>query len=39
VSYLDEINDSQREAWCRVVDAFDEGSQQYRQLALFAAGP
>jgi hypothetical protein len=26
-------------AWCRVVDAFDEGSQQHRQLALFAAGP
>jgi transposase len=38
VLYLGEINDSQREAWCRVVDAFDEGSQQHRQLALFAAG-
>src|SRR6201982_1222579 len=38
VLYLGEINDSQREAWCRVVDAFDEGSQQHRQLALFPAG-
>jgi hypothetical protein len=24
VLYLGEINDSQREAWCRVVEAFDE---------------
>ena len=38
VLYLGEINDSQREAWCRVIDAFDEGSQQHRQLALFPAG-
>src|ERR1700759_593942 len=38
VLYLGEINDSQREAWCRIVDAFDEGSQQHRQLALFPAG-
>ena len=38
VLYLGEINDSQREAWCRVVDALDEGSQQHRQLALFPAG-
>jgi hypothetical protein len=37
VLYLGEINDSQREAWCLVVDAFDEGSQQHRQLALFPA--
>jgi transposase len=37
VLYLGEINDSQREAWCRVIDAFDEGSQQRRQLALFPA--
>src|SRR6267154_903824 len=38
VLYLGEINDSQREAWCRVIDAFDEQSQQHRQLALFTAG-
>lgn len=37
VLYLGEINDSQREAWCRIVDAFDEGSQGRTQLALFPA--
>jgi len=37
VLYLGEINDSQREAWCRVVDAFDEEAQQQTQLALFPA--
>jgi transposase len=35
--YLGEINDSQREAWCRVIEAFDEQSQQRTQLALFPA--
>ena len=37
VLYLGEINDSQREAWCRVIDAFDEGTQRSTQLALFPA--
>jgi Transposase DDE domain len=37
VLYLGEINDSQREAWCRVIEGFDEESQQARQLALFPA--
>jgi transposase len=37
VLYLGEINDSQHEAWCRVIDAFDEEAQQSRQLALFPA--
>jgi transposase len=37
VLYLGEINDSQREAWCRVIEAFDEESQSHRQLALFPA--
>ncbi len=37
VLYLGEINDSQREAWCRVIEAFDEEAQQRRQLALFPA--
>ena len=37
VLYLGEINESQREAWCRVIEAFDEQSQQRTQLALFPA--
>jgi transposase len=37
VLYLGEINDGQREAWCRVIEAFDETTQQRRQLALFPA--
>jgi hypothetical protein len=37
VLYLGEINDSQREAWCRVIEAFDEEAQQRTQLALFPA--
>jgi transposase len=37
VLYLGEINDSQHEAWCRVIEAFDEGSGRHRQLALFPA--
>lgn len=35
VLYLGEINDQQREAWCRVIEAFDEDTQSHRQLALF----
>jgi transposase len=37
VLYLGEVNDSQREAWCRVIEALDEEDQKYRQLALFPA--
>lgn len=37
VLYLGEINDSQHEAWCRVIEAFDEERQSRRQLALFPA--
>src|SRR5579862_6111124 len=37
VLYLGEINGSQHEAWCRLIEAFDEGAQQPTQLALFAA--
>jgi hypothetical protein len=37
VLYLGEINDSQQQAWCRVIEAFDEKSQQTTQLALFPA--
>jgi len=37
VLYLGEINDGQREAWCQLIEAFDEESQRHRQLALFPA--
>jgi hypothetical protein len=37
VLYLGEINDSQHAAWCHVIEAFDERSGRYRQLALFPA--
>src|ERR1700751_3955984 len=37
VLYLGEINDGQREAWSRAIEAFDEGAGRYRQLALFPA--
>jgi len=37
VLYLGEINDGQRETWCRVIEAFDEQSQQRTQLTLFPA--
>ena len=37
VLYLGEINDSQHEAWCRVIEAFDENGGRHRQLALFPA--
>ena len=37
VLYLGEINDSQREAWCRLIEAFDEDAGRHKQLALFPA--
>jgi transposase len=37
VLYLGEINDSQHEAWCHLIEAFDEDSRRHRQLALFPA--
>src|SRR3954453_16403294 len=37
VLYLGEINDGQHAAWCRVIEGFDEGARQHRQLALFPA--
>ncbi|HEY7300001.1 MAG TPA: IS1634 family transposase, partial [Xanthobacteraceae bacterium] len=37
VLYLGEINDGQRQAWCHLIEAFDEGAQRHRQLALFPA--
>jgi transposase len=35
VLYLGEINDSQRAAWCQTIEAFDEGGQSGKQIALF----
>jgi transposase len=35
VLYLGEINDTQKAAWCQTIEAFDEGSRQARQIALF----
>lgn len=35
VLYLGEINDDQKAAWCRTIEAFDEGGRQARQIALF----
>jgi transposase len=37
VLYLGEINDSQKQEWCRVIEGFDEQSQQRTQMALFPA--
>jgi transposase len=38
VLYLGEINDSQREAWIRAIDVFDEDHGGLEQLKLFADG-
>jgi len=35
VLYLGEINDSQKEAWRKTLDVFDENSQRYRPMSLF----
>jgi hypothetical protein len=35
VLHLSEINISQCTAWCQTIEAFDEDSQQARQIALF----
>ena len=37
VFYLGEINDSQKEAWLRCIEAFDVQAQQQTTLALFAS--
>lgn len=37
VLYLGEINDGQREAWSRAIEAFDEEAGRHTQLALFPA--
>jgi hypothetical protein len=35
-SNLGEINDSQRAAWCKSPEIFDEAEQRYTTLSLFA---
>jgi transposase len=35
VLYLGEINDSQKAAWCKTIEVFDEGRERPRQVALF----
>ena len=35
VFYLGEINDSQRAAWSKAIEVFDEGARQSKQIALF----
>src|SRR5271165_2218684 len=37
VLYLGEINDSQRESWCRTIEVFDEQRERTLPLALFPA--
>jgi hypothetical protein len=36
VLYLGEINDSQRAAWRKTLEVFDEQQQRYQTLSLFA---
>lgn len=35
VLYLGEINDSQKAAWCKAIEVFQEGQAQPKQIALF----
>jgi transposase len=37
VLYLGEINDTQRESWCRTIEVFDEHRERTMPLALFPA--
>jgi transposase len=37
VLYLGEISDGQQAAWCRALEAFDEGAGRMTQIALFPA--
>jgi len=37
VLYLGEVNDSQREGWCRTIEVFDEKGERTLPLALFPA--
>ena len=35
VLYLGEINDSQKQAWCKSIEVFDESKAHARQMAIF----
>ena len=35
VLYLGEINDSQKQAWCKSIEVFDESDASARQIAIF----
>ena len=35
VLYLGEINDSQKQSWCRSIEVLEEGREIARQVALF----
>lgn len=35
VLYLGEINDSQKAAWCKTIEVFQEGRSQAKQMAIF----
>jgi hypothetical protein len=35
VLYLGEINDSQKQAWCKSIEVFDENNASTRQIAIF----
>jgi transposase len=37
VLYLGELNDTQRESWCRTIEVFDENRERTMRLALFPA--
>jgi transposase len=37
VLYLGELNDTQRESWCRSIEVFDENRERTMRLALFPA--
>ncbi len=37
VLYLGEINDAQKETWCRTIELFEDGRESPRQVALFPA--
>ena len=38
VLYLGEINDSQREAWRKTIEVFEDGSARQETMALFPGG-
>ena len=35
VLYLGEVNDSQKQSWCRTIEVLEEGRERARQVALF----